>query len=96
MSTVRYCVVCGVNNKENQETLFSFPKCPIRRDKWLEILKIQGIVKSTARVCESHFNKNQLVRNYLKKDALPTTKKSQTSVKSSIARNSLNNCQPLR
>lgn len=72
MSTVRFCIVCGVTNKENQQTLFSFRKCPVRRDKWIHILKVEGVIKSTARVCEKHFAKNQLVRNYLRKDALPT------------------------
>lgn len=97
MSTVRYCIICGVNNKENQETLYNFPKCATRRDKWLKILKVEGVIKSTARVCEKHFAKNQLVRNYLKKDALPTLETAAIpAIKTSNFKGALKKCQQFR
>ncbi len=64
------CIVCGAD-KENQVTLWSFPKTPERKQLWMDILEILNI-KSSSRVCEKHFQKNQFVRTKLKKDAVPS------------------------
>ncbi len=68
------CIICD-NEQENQRTLFSFPKSPERKKKWLDILKIQEPqLKSRSRVCEKHFDKSQLSRTRLVKGAIPTLK----------------------
>lgn len=69
-SDILECIVCGAN-KENVVTLFSFPKCPERKQLWMESLEINNI-KFTSRVCEKHFRTDQFVRTLLKKDAIPS------------------------
>ncbi|CAL8068797.1 unnamed protein product [Orchesella dallaii] len=78
-SKCRYCIVCR-NNKENlnigsraNNTLFQFPSSPERRQSWLRNLSLnEDQLKSKSRVCELHFSRSQLVRDRLRKAAIPS------------------------
>lgn len=63
------CVVCGTASKN--KILFRFPKSPDRQETWKSFAKVQSI-KRRSRLCEMHFETDQLVRQRLKKTAIPT------------------------
>lgn len=79
MRVGRYCIVCGKSNKENIETLFRFPKDVTRKQQWKDILHVSSDLKFTSRVCQNHFTKDQFIRDRLKKNAIPTRKKTESS-----------------
>ncbi|CAL8136310.1 unnamed protein product [Orchesella dallaii] len=83
-----FCAVCGSENTKREHTLFNFPKSPNRKEKWLNILKIDGKdLRTRSRVCQMHFSQSQLVRDRLKRGALPRSNSdaNTSSHKSSLA-----------
>lgn len=67
-----WCVVCE-DDKENSNTLFSFPRTPTRKAKWMEILKLSdSSIRRRSKVCQKHFKSDQMKNIRLIKGAMPS------------------------
>lgn len=73
MVDYRTCVVCKNKGKFHNSavSLYKFPISPRRRKLWISSLNLEEPLKTTARVCEIHFKKEDINRIRLKASAVP-------------------------
>jgi hypothetical protein len=70
----RNCVVknCDIINLNKVDRKFHiFPKNEIRKNKWLQILKLEA-VNYKSRVCDEHFSTNCFTLSRLSSEAIPS------------------------